>query len=422
MPQFQFIALDSAGKERRGTIDAPNRELAASQVNTYGLQLVRLAETKSRTRKPLTSALDGGATAPLKKPMYFGSATSKKALANFTRQLAILLKNGLSLLRSLETLQAQERNPSFKWVLSELTSNIRSGNTFSEGLSKFPKEFDHLYVNIVKAGEASGTMDTALSRLSSFLTKTMEIRSKVTQAAMYPTVVFGMSSAIVLLLMTFVVPRFANIFETQLQGQELPKLTQIVLKISSSLTSNWSLWIVALVLGIVLFSFFRKTTLGQLIFAFIKLKAPIVSDTFTKLYVSRFCRTFGTLLESGVPILDALNYARDAVGNRFVMNAIDRIRNRVKDGEALAAPMAATGIFPPMVYNMVEVGEETGQIAEMLGQVADVYDEEVDASVGSVTSVIEPILIMTLAIFVLTIAISLFLPFVKMMQAMAQSG
>jgi len=364
--------------------------------------------------------MDGAVAAPLRKPMFFGSAIGGKALATFTRQLATLLRNGLSLLRSLETLMAQERNPAFKWVLSELANNIRSGNTFSEGLGKFPREFDSLYVNIVKAGEASGTLDTALERLSSFLNKTMQIRSKVTQAAMYPMVVFGISISIVLLLMTFVVPRFANIFETQLKGQELPKLTQIVLNISTSLTSNWPVWVVGAAVFLVLFSLFRKTTVGQVFFAFLKLKAPLVSDTFTKMYVSRFCRTFGTLLESGVPILDALNYARDAVGNRFVMNAIDRVRNRVKDGEALAAPMAATGVFPPMVYNMVEVGEETGQIAEMLGQVADVYDDEVDASVASVTSVIEPLLIITLAGFVLVIAISLFLPFVKMMQAIAQ--
>ena len=420
MPQFQFIALDSAGKEHRGTIDAPNRELAASQVKSSGLLLVRLGEKKSHHRKPLSNSLDVGAVAPLRKPMYFGSATSAKALANFTRQLAILLRNGLSLLRSFETLIAQERNPAFKWVLSELASNIRSGNTFSEGLHKFPREFDLLYVNIVKAGEASGTLDTALDRLSLFLNKTMHIRSKVKQAAMYPTVVFGFSVAIVLLLMTLVVPSFANIFETQLQGQELPRLTRIVLGISTSLTEDWLSWLAGVATVFVLFSLFRKTSLGQVCFAFIKLKGPFISDTFTKLYVSRFCRTFGTLLESGVPILDALNYARDAVGNRFVMDAINRVRNRVKDGEALAAPMAATGVFPPMVYNMVEVGEETGQIAEMLGQVADVYDDEVDASVGNVTSIIEPILILALAGFVLVIAISLFLPFVKMMEAIAQ--
>ena len=420
MPQFQFIALDSAGKEHRGTIDAPTRELAASQVKSSGLLLVRLGEEKSQRRKPLSTSLNASSEAPLRKPLYFGSATSGKALANFTRQLAILLRNGLSLLRSFETLIAQERNPAFKWVLSELASNIRSGNTFSEGLHKFPREFDPLYVNIVKAGEASGTLDTALDRLSLFLNKTMQIRSKVKQAAMYPTVVFGFSVAIVLLLMTFVVPRFANIFETQLQGQELPLLTRIVLGLSTSFTENWLNWLAGASIAFVLFSLFRKTSMGQACFAFIKLRAPFISDTFTKLYVSRFCRTFGTLLESGVPILDALNYARDAVGNRFVMDAINRVRNRVKDGEALAAPMAATGVFPPMVYNMVEVGEETGQIAEMLGQVADVYDDEVDASVGNVTSLIEPILILALAGFVLVIAISLFLPFVKMMQAIAQ--
>ena len=423
--KFEFIALDSGGEERRGMVEAPSRELASTQIKSYGLIPAKVTPVKAESRKASTSG-GGGLTVRgdrreiVKKPSYFGAAIGGKGLAIFTRQLSTLLQNGLSLIKSLEVLVAQERNPAFKWVLSQQLENIRSGNTFSEGLAQHKKEFDALYLNMVKAGEASGTLDMALGRLAHYLTKARQIRSKVTQASTYPIVVFSFSLLIVLGLMTFVVPKFAAIFDKQLNGEQLPVLTRIVMNMSQFITSNIVGILVGLVVAFLLFTGFRSTRAGAVFFAFVKLNLPLVKDTFSKIYVSRFCRTLGTLLESGVPILEALNYSRAAVGNRFIMNAVDKVRNRVRDGEPLSKPIEATGLFPPMVSSMMEVGEETGELPNMLNQIAEIYDEEVDASISGVTSVIEPILILMLAISVLAIAISLFLPFIKLMQNIAQ--
>ncbi len=420
--KFEFVAVDSAGEERRGMVEAPNRELANSQIKSYGLVPARVSAVKESRRRSETSALTvrGDSRTIVKKPAYFGAAIGGKGLAIFTRQLSTLLQNGLSLIKSLEVLVVQEKNPAFKWVLSQQLDNIRSGNTFSEGLAQYSKEFDSLYLNMVKAGEASGTLDMALSRLGHYLMKARQIRSKITQASIYPAVVFMASLAIVLGLMTFVVPKFAVIFDKQLNGEELPALTRVVMMLSQNVTNHWPQIVVGIVASVLLFMGFRATRAGALFFAFLKLNFPLLKDTFSKIYVSRFCRTLGTLLESGVPILEALNYSRAAVGNRFIMDAVDKVRNRVRDGEPLAQPIAATGLFPPMVSSMIEVGEETGELPDMLNQIAEIYDEEVDASISSVTSVIEPILILMLAVSVLLIAISLFLPFIKLMQTMAQ--
>jgi len=423
--KFEFVALDSGGEERRGMVEAPNRELASTQIKSYGLVPARVTPVKSRAKKAKRGrsgglSVRGDSQELVKKPSYFGPAVKSKGLAIFTRQLSTLLQNGLSLIKSLEVLVAQEKNPAFKWVLSQQLENIRSGNTFSEGLAQFSKEFDSLYLNMVKAGEASGTLDMALGRLAHYLTKARQMRSKVTQASIYPVVVFSFSLLIVLGLMTFVVPRFAAIFDKQLNGEQLPVLTRVVMNSSHFVTSNIIEIVIGLVVAFLLFAGFRSTRAGAVFFAFVKLNLPLVKDTFSKVYVSRFCRTLGTLLESGVPILEALNYSRAAVGNQFIMNAVDKVRNRVRDGEPLAQPIEATGLFPPMVSSMIEVGEETGELPNMLNQIAEIYDEEVDASISSVTSVIEPILILLLAMSVLVIAISLFLPFIKLMQNIAQ--
>lgn len=404
-------------------VDAPSRELAATQIRSYGLLPARVTPMKAGSKRSSSneseSATSVAVEAPMSKPTYIGSAVGEKALTMFTRQLATLLQSGLSLLHSLETLIAQERNVAFKWVLRQQVDNIRSGNTFSEGLSKFPKEFDPLYVNMIKAGEASGTLDITLGRLALYLIKTRQIKQKISQASIYPVVVFCISSVIMLFLMVFIVPRFEDVFAKQMSGQELPQLTQFILGLSQLMTTNWLALVIGLGVFVVALTLLKASEFGITVLSFVKLRAPLIGDLFRKIYISRFCRTFGTLLEGGVPILEALNYSRDAIGNSFVMRAIDKVRNRVKDGEPLAKPMTSVGVFPPMVSSMVEVGEESGELPEMLDQIADIYDDEVDASIGSVTSVIEPFLIILLALFVMVIAIALFLPFIKIMQSIA---
>ncbi|MEM9160097.1 MAG: type II secretion system F family protein, partial [Verrucomicrobiota bacterium] len=226
------------------------------------------------------------------------------------------------------------------------------------------------------------------------------------------------SIGIVLFMMTKIVPDFAEIFEKQSPGSALPPLTVKVIAISNFITDNWIELIGGLLGAFVLFLVFRATPVGKSVISLFKIKTPFLGDAFQKLYVSRFCRTLGSMIDSGVPILDSLLFARDAVGNDHIEGQIDKIHRRVKDGEPISKPLAATGVFPPMVSSMVEVGEETGDLPNMLNQVADIYDDEVDASLSAIASVIEPVLIIVLAIFVLTIAIAIFLPFIQMMQNM----
>lgn len=417
MPKFKFIAIDGDGKERRGMIEAPSRQLASKQIRTYGLTPARVTAAQVEVMaKSSLSAADQLAK-PLKKPMYFGSAIKKKALAEFTRKLATLLQAGLTLIRSLEVLIDQEKNAVFKWILVQLSESIQSGSTFSDALAKFPKEFDFLYVNMARAGEASGMLEVSLARLATYLEKTERMKARLAAAMTYPTVVMILSSLIVVGLLIFVVPSFEQIFVDELGAQAMPKLTVYVLGVSGYLVEHWYL-----VFGAVLFLYVLKkvasaTQAGRSFFDLLKLKTVGIGDLSTKVYVIRFSRTLGTLIESSVPILEALRITRDACGNTHVVRAVEKVRKRVKDGEGIAHTLQATKIFPTMVPSMIEVGEETGDLPEMLNQIADVYDEEVDNSIASLTSLVQPLMIVALAIAVVLIVLALFLPFIAIMQS-----
>jgi len=419
MPKFHFTATDSGGKQRRGMVDAASREMAAAQIRQYGLTPLSLNPDRTRAGRAAPPLRSAGAAGQRKKPLYFGPAGPKKAIALFTRQLAALLKAGMPLLRSLEALAAQQRSPSFKWLIEELADNIRSGNAFSQGLRQFDKEFDRLYVNLVRAGEASGSLDRVLERLAGYMDKTQSMKAKLIAATIYPAVVMAMSLAIVVVLLVFVVPQFEKIFEEQLVGQEMPALTQAVMDASLFVSERWPLLLAALLLAAFGLKLLKATEAGRSATDFLKLRVPKLGDLFSKIYISRFARTLGALLTSGVPVLDALQIARDASGNKLIMDAIDKVRNRVKDGEPMRDPMVATGVFPPMVTSMVEVGEETGGLPEMLDQVANMYDEEIDNAVVGLTSLVEPLMIVLLAGVVITIVLALFLPFVKIIQGFA---
>ena len=426
MPKFTYTAIEStSGRERSGLIDSASAEQATAELKARGLAPMSLtaeagpAATASSARKKanLPSAPAGAAT-PLKRkrPLLFGRVIGSQGLAVFTRQLATLVKAGMPIVRSLDVLARQERNPHFKDLLEGLADTIRSGGNLSDGLAQHPRTFDRLYINMVKAGEAGGVLDTVLERLARFMEKAERTKNKVKSAMTYPLVIVIAAAGIMSGLMVFVVPKFEQIFSGLLKGQSLPVLTLFVLGVSNFIKNH--IVITAALLAALYFAFlgFRRTPLGTRVTDWLLLHVPVFGDLFLKASIARFTRTFGTLLASGVPILQALIITRDTSGNVHVANALQIVHDRVKEGDDVAKPLEATGIFPGMVTSMIEVGEETGALPDMLTRVADTYDEEVDNAVAALTSIVEPIMIVLMAVVVGTIVIALFLPIVSIIQ------
>ena len=346
----------------------------------------------------------------------FGTVLNSKGLTVFTRQLATLVKAGMPILRSLEVLSRQEKRAGFKIVLEEIADTIRSGGNFSEGLAAHPKIFDRLYVNMVRAGEAGGVLSTVLERLSVFNEKSERIKGKVKSAMIYPIIISSVAFTIVSVLMVFVVPKFQEIFTGMLKGQPLPLLTQLLLSVSYFMRDHFLLTggvMIGLYFG---FRVFKRTRVGARSIDWLLIHLPVFGDLVLKATIARFTRTFGTLLASGVPMLQAIVITRDTSGNVHVADALNSVHDRVKEGENVAKPLEGTAIFPGMVTSMIEVGEETGALPEMLTRIADSYDEEVDNAVAGITSVIEPIMIVFMAVMVGTIVIALFLPLVSIIQ------
>ncbi len=434
MPKFSYIAIESAsGKDKKGVIESASAEQAALDLKAMGLLPTSVNAAGGGLRAPAaktgSSGQSGASAAFVPKPepkakkkgapMTLGKVISNQGLAVFTRQLSTLVNAGMPILRSLETLARQERNPAFKYVLEQVSETIKSGGTFSDGLLQHPKVFDRLYINMVKAGEAGGVLGTVLDRLAKFMEKAEKIKGKVKAAMTYPIIIAGVAVLIVSALMVFVIPKFQEIFDGLLKGTPLPLLTQFVLGVSNFMKNN-----IIATLGIVAAVFFGfklgvKTKSGKNALDWFQINVPAFGPLFLKAAVGRFTRTLGTLLSSGVPILQALIITRDTSGNVHVAAALNRVHDRVKEGEGVGKPLEATKIFPTMVTSMVEVGEETGALPEMLTRIADTYDEEVDNAVTSITSIIEPIMIVFMAVVVGTIVIALFLPLVKIIQTLS---
>ncbi|MEL0099880.1 MAG: type II secretion system F family protein, partial [Opitutae bacterium] len=335
----------------------------------------------------------------------------------FTRQMSTLIQAGLPLLRSLEVMiKQQEKKPKFKAMLESVAEKVSSGGTLSDGLAMYPKTFDKLYVNMVKAGEAGGVLDLVLTRLAQFQEKSIRTIKKVKSAMIYPSVIMFVAVGIVTLLMMVVVPQFESIFDQMLRGAPLPGPTQVVVNISDLFSSNPILVLggmAGLIVGVLLL---KKTKQGSKAFDWLGLNVPVVKEVISKSNVSRITRTFGTLLSSGVPILQALQITGDTLTNVFFVKAMSNIHNAVRDGESMAVQMDREPVFPTMVTSMVEIGEETGELPDMLTRIADNYDEDVDNAVAGVTSLIEPVMIVFLAVVVGFIVIALFLPIVSIIE------
>jgi type IV pilus assembly protein PilC len=422
MPKFSYTAFDANGRERKGSIDASSSEDASSKLRSTGQFPTSLAEQKSKqTEKSPSRKVAVGATAkgPTKPPLVIGSVINTKGLAIFTRQLSTLVQAGLPLLRSLEVLSRQEKNPAFKWVVESLAENIRSGGNLSDGLMQHPKVFNKLFLNMVRAGEAGGKLDVVLGQLAKFMEKAERIKGKIKAAMIYPIIIITVAVLILVGLMMFVVPKFKMIFEDLLKGAPLPVLTQFVLGVSDFVKNNVLATAGIVVLVVMSVKLLRKTKAGLLLMDRITLRMPPTGDLFLKASIARFTRTLGTLMSSGVPILQALLITRETSGNSVLSDAINVVHDRVKEGDNVAGTLEGTGVFPGMVTSMIEVGEETGQLPEMLTRIADTYDDEVDNAVAGLTSIIEPVMIVFLALIVGTIVIALFLPIVRIIQLLS---
>jgi len=429
MPRFNYVAMDQKGKETKGTLEVANQNEAIARVKEMGFFPTKIIETdKTKDKgdkkgKPAAKAggKKGALNFSIKIPGLSGKVKSK-VLTTFTRQLATLVDAGLPLLRGLRVLQKQEKNPNLRGIIGDLALSIEGGSTFSEGLAQHPKVFNRLYVNMVKAGEMGGVLEVVLNRLSEFMEKAQKIKGKVVAAMFYPVAVLIVAVAILGVLMVYVVPKFQEVFEGMLEGKKLPAFTRLVLGISATIKDNILMTLAVAAVFVIAFMIFVRTKFGRRIFDKVKMKMPVLGPVISKVAISRFTRTLGTLVSSGVPILQALTIVKETAGNVIVANAVSAVHESVKEGETITAPLEASNVFPPMVISMVDVGEQTGALPEMLLKIADNYDEEVDNAVAAMTSLLEPIMIVFLAVIVGSIVIAMFLPLIELMNSVGDVG
>jgi type IV pilus assembly protein PilC len=418
--------MDGKGAEVEGVIEADSQNQAVSALRGQGLFPTRVGEVggASKSSKKAPAAVKqvkvGGKPGGSKMPDFLKPRVKTKKLMVFTRQLATLIEAGLPLLRGLRILLKQEKTAALREALTGMGEAVESGGTFSEALGQYPRTFDKLYVNMVKAGEAGGVLDSVLARLAEFMEKAERIKGKIKSAMTYPIVVLVAAMGILTFLMVFIIPKFAEIFNDLLGGQSLPPLTQFVIGLSDAVANQWYLFLGGGFGAVILFKLIKQTPRGAILLDKVKLRAPLFGQLVLKTAVARFARTLGTLMESGVPILQALNIVRDTAGNHVLAEAIQKIHDSVKEGESVAMPMEASGVFPGMVVSMVDVGEETGALPDMLIRVANGYDEEVDMAVEALTSIIEPIMIVLLALIIGTIVIAMFVPLISIISSMSQ--
>ena len=405
--------MNARGKELKGKINAMSEEAAVADLKAKGLFPTSIKAAAAATKK---QAKKGSGFNMALGPVV----VKRKVLTVFTRQLAILLDAGLPLIRSLRTLEKQSKDPSLKMVIGQTADTVEGGATFAESLAQNPRSFDKLYLNMVRAGEASGAMEIILDRLAGFMEKASRIAGKVKSAMIYPIVILSLATLALIGMMIFIVPNFAKIFQDLLGPKEpLPAITQALIFVSNTLVSRWYVYVGGVVAIIVLYKIIVSFHYGKWGRDWVIYNVPIFGPIVSKTAISRFGRTLGTLMSSGVPVLGALAIVRETSGNEVVATAIQKVHDAVRDGEGIAKPLGDTKIFPEMVISMVEVGDETGKLPEMLTKIADTYDEEVDNAVSALTSLIEPLMIVLLAGVVGTIVIALFMPLTTIITKLA---
>jgi type IV pilus assembly protein PilC len=428
MQKFSYVAVDAAGKEVRGTVEAPDQSQAITKIRGQGIYptaigMVGGTGAAKGTPRPAAAAggvkKGGGLNIEIKLPSFLRGRVKPKDLMVLTRQLATLGEAGLPLLRGLRVLLRQTKSVPLREALTGMSEAVESGSTFSESLANYPKIFNNLYVNMVRAGEAGGVLEVVLTRLAEFMEKAEKIKNKVKGAMIYPAVVLTAAIGIVIFLMYSVIPKFKDIFNDLLEGKQLPAVTRFVIGASNVVKDNVLMVVIAIIAAIVLFNLWGRTQNGRYIIDTIKMRLPVFGTLISRTAIARLTRTLGTLLSSGVPVLQALMIVRDTSGNTVIARAVQNIHDSVKEGESMTDPMAAAKVFPPMVVSMVEVGEETGALPDMLIRVANTYDDEIDNAVAGLTSIIEPLLILFLAVIVGTIVIAMFMPLISIIGSLS---
>ena len=400
MPTFMYRGVNAAGGQIRAEISAADERTAARQLRSQGI----IVQTLAVKRAPAV----GFSLAQLPLLSSFLGGVRSKDVAVFSRQFATMIAAGLPLVQCLQTLGLQVERKPFQEIIGKVAADVESGSTLSEGMARFPNVFNELYVNLVHVGETGGVLDSMLARLSTYLEKAQALRHRVQMAVIYPALVILVAILVVTFLMIFVIPIFAAFFTKA--GVPLPLPTRIVVGMSNAIANYWYL-ILAAIVGIILgFRAWYRTESGRLAVDSALLRAPIFGPLMRKIAVARFTRTLSALLGGGVPIIDALRITAKTAGNRVVENAVMEARERVMAGQTLGERLRDSKVFPPMVVQMVVVGEQTGALDNMLGKVADYYEDEVDVAVAGLTSLLEPILIVFLGVVVGGIVIAIYLP------------
>lgn len=417
MPIFTYEAMNSVGQPVKGEVEAASSEEAVSKVRGLGNFPTKIKERTARrsVAKAGVGVKAGAADQP--KGRRTVGKVSKKLLTQFTRQFSTLVDAGLPLLRSLRILEQQQKPGMMRVGIRLVAEDVEGGTTLSEAMGRHPKAFDRLYTNMVRAGELGGVLDVILQRLAEFMEKSQALKRKLIGATIYPAAVITFAILIVMGLMIFVVPSFQEIFAGM--GEKLPGMTSMLLNISKWIKDDFG-WLVILAIPLGVFAIFRLLRIsagGRYFVDNLKLHTPILGRIVNKTSVARFTRTLGTLLSAGVPILEAINITRQAAGNEVFSRAIAKVHDAIREGESFADPLRQAKVVDPMVVNMIDVGEETGELDKMLTKVADTYDEEVEVLVSSMVSLLEPVMVITLGVMVGFIVVSLFMPMVGMLDA-----
>lgn len=431
MAVFAFEAMDNKGRKVRKEIEAPGRNEAIAKIKGLGFHPTAIKPVKRSGRTSQKVEKESGSksarrsqkkTAPARAAAPSGAAKQKRVfgrvklgeLTQFTNQLSTLQDAGLPIVRSLRILEGQLKVSVLKYTILDVANEVESGSSLSDALSKHPKVFDRLYTNMIKAGELGGVLDTILDRLAGFMEKSLRLRKKVIGALVYPAVVSTVAIGILLAIMKFVVPKFAEMFVEM--DLPLPMPTEMLMGFSKILESYWMLIILFPFLCYGTFIGVGRTRGGRLLIDRFKLYMPLFGTIIRKSTVARFCRTLGTLLASGVPVLEALAILKDATGNEIVAGAIDNVHSSIREGESIARPLGESGVFDDIIVNMVDIGEETGELDKMLIKVADNYEADVDVAVEALTSVMEPLLIVFMGGAVGFIVVSLFMPLISLIE------
>ncbi len=428
MPTYQFEALNDAGKPQKSTVVAANADEARAKIRTMGLFPTEIREQKAKkTRSDSGGGKPGAAVKPGGKKKWTEMSitiggVSGKQLTTFTRQFSTLQDAGLPILRSLQILEQQQKGGILKNTLRAVQEDVSGGSTLSDSMAKHPKAFDKLYTKMIAAGEIGGVLDVILQRLAEFMEKAAKLKRKIIGAMVYPAVVMTVAVVIVMGIMILIVPQFEKIFDDF--GTELPALTTLLMRSSKWLAGTnpdqtipgGLLIIFVPVLFWLAAKLVRKTAMGKTVMDNTVLRLPVVGGLIAKTSIARFTRTLGTLINAGVPILDAISITRETTGNYAYYNALAKVHDSVRQGESFAEPLRRAKVCDTIVVNMIDVGEETGDLDKMLLKIADNYDDEVDTVVGSMVSLLEPIMVVALGVIVGFIVIALFLPLVKLLQ------